>query len=461
MIPAFRLAEKRFGREAATFAAALTCFHPQLVMTSADALSEGPFTLALASLVLLGVRFSTVEDRRSDLVLGLVFGFAYLLRPEAAGYLGVFAFTKLWPGIRGMLRKEGMARLISLSGRSLFLAAGFLAVSLPYMAFLRMESGNWKVSSKTMLNLLVHDVTERGTPVDYEARRYGLSTDGQRLQIELESEGSAWRFLWGGRSRILMKYGRNCVDLVLKTFPVVFQPVLLILAFLGVVAVAGSEERRIDSYFGSWFVFPMLVFPVFWIEPRYYVPLVPIVLIWGAGGLVILTRGLVQPSRAPWFGSFLGRRGASALIMTVALTSLMFPTLKFLRASPWEYPLEHKAAGEWLKAHGRQHPTVMNRKSFVGFYSGGIPVPTPYGSLDGILKHARFRQVDYLVVDERFTVPTRPSLATLMDPSLAPSGFRPVYSNRESPGRGIVVYDIKSVESEADGRESVLPIHRP
>lgn len=446
IVPVYLLAKRRCGHDAAVIAAVLTCVHPFLVATSADALTEGPFTLVLASLAVLGLRPAPAWAVARDLLMGALFGCAYLLRPEAAGFLGVFAITSFWLGREEERGNGRMRAAVRWGGKSLLLACGFVIMSLPYLIFLRVESGHWKFSRKTMLNLIVHDVNQSGVPVDYEVARYGLTADGKMLQIETASEGDPWQFLWQSRTRLLVKYARNWALLILKTLPSVLHPIVVILVLVGLLAPASPGQRRVDLQLASWFVFPLLAYPAFWMEPRYYVPLVPIALVWAAEGMVVVGRAMARRYEALGVPVGPATAGIKMLVVAVAVIPLLFPTLGFVRTNRWDYPLEHKAAGEWLKSQGGGHSKVMNRKSFVAFYSESIPVATPYGTLEEILAYARFQQVDYLVVDERFTVPTRPGLATLMDPSAAPTGLVLVYSNREHQGCGIVVYRLARQE---------------
>jgi len=105
--------------------------------------------------------------------------------------------------------------------------------------------------------------------------------------------------------------------------------------------------------------------------------------------------------------------------------------------------LEHKAAGEWLRAHGKPHARIMNRKAYVAYYADGEAFMTPYADYGHLLEYARGRAIDYLVVDERYTTAVRPALEFLSDGKECPPQLEVIYADEQRAGRKIVVYAIR------------------
>jgi hypothetical protein len=102
--------------------------------------------------------------------------------------------------------------------------------------------------------------------------------------------------------------------------------------------------------------------------------------------------------------------------------------------------VEHKAAGEWLRHQDPSHPLVMNRKSYVGFYADGDTVITPYADYKDLLVYARAKHVEYLVVDDRYTLPVRPGLRFLLDGAGTPGELERIYETKEPAGARIAIF---------------------
>lgn len=315
----------------------------------------------------------------------------------------------------------------------------FLAVSIPYFVLLRVRTEGWQLTGKAMLNLLAHDVNDAGGRVDYEIARYSLASDGKRLQIELDAKKSVLSFIWEHRSRLFVKFLRNSISVYLQYLPQVISPVLWLLALIGVYRGRNEWTAAQATFFlGSYFAFPVGCYPLFWVEPRYFAPLVPIAIVFASRGLALLPEPLSRESRGE------GKQGRFlAVALTIVVLTTIWPVIDMVREIPLNYPMEHKEAGEWLRLRGRPHARVMSRKALVAFYAGGVPVELPFGSLDQTLTYADWMKVDYLVVDERYTVASRPSLACLLEEKQNPRSLNVVYVSGGSAGHRLVIYDLQ------------------
>jgi len=375
--------------------------------------------------------------------IGVVLAVAYCIRGEALVFLalvGLISFIRflsamakrtpaIWPPRSGL----GLACLFM----------GFSTLALPYVIFLRVETGRWQVSGKTMEALVAYDIDRTGSPVNYEQARMGLDQDGQHLRIELERNQSALDFLWRSRFRQLRKYMQNISKAYIQELPRVVPPVFLALLAIGLyVSFQTRADLVREGYFGLWFMIPFLFYPVFLVETRYFLPIVPLAVLWVSRGLTAIFRGLVGASGE----GKMARMGSNVWVFSGVLVALSLchqvPLAGLLRADPWTFPLEHRAAGEWLRHYARPHPRVMNRKSFVSFYAGGIPYVTPYGSFDSIINYARAHEIEYFVVDERYTIPVRPQLKFLLGRAATQPGLRNIYEDDGKEDARITIFEL-------------------
>ena len=212
----FVLVRRHVGRWWALLAAAIFLALPETITSSSSDLSESSYLVALLGAWL-------VFERRPSWLAGLLFGFAYLVRPEA---LLVFAALCVHASVRHR--------------RILFAAAlGCLVFVVPYVVFLHGATGSWMLSSK-------HAFLEAA--VD------------ERSVVELVQQ-------WSG----------NFWDLLQPLSGIIGGP-LVALAVVGAVVHRG---RTLYAFL------PLLLLPVFTfrMEARYWIPLLPFVFLYATLGV--------------------------------------------------------------------------------------------------------------------------------------------------------------------------------
>jgi 4-amino-4-deoxy-L-arabinose transferase-like glycosyltransferase len=436
VLPVFGLAREVYEEKVAWVAATLCAFYPVLVEYSADALSEGAFTLLLLTAAWLATKYLYSTRYTVFTVCGVVYGAAYLVRGEGlVYYLSMLAW--FWLARLAVPR----TRRVALLRGGLCTLVGFCALAIAYVLFLHQQTGHWQISGKTMENLLAFDIGESGERVDMEKVRLGLSTDGERLQIHDKQHEGALSFLWNNRGREIRRFLKNASAAYIRVLPRSVYPLYWLLAGAGLVSGIGERTRWVlHVWLLSTFVIPFLIYPMFLLEVRYFTPVSPIALVWAAKGINLISDSLV--------GAIQPRRPQMITVCLVAAIVILhsYPLVELANRDPWSYPLEHKAAGEWLKVNGIPHARIMNRKSFVAFYAEGYPVITPAADLEGILRYAVANGVDYFVVDERYTVPVRPQLQSILEGQVEPR-LDLIYSKRPSTGKRISIYRFRKQAS--------------
>jgi hypothetical protein len=273
LFPVFVIARRFYGTPTAWLGVLLVAVCPAL---SVSVLYWGSMTEPLYMCLLYGglaTLLVGLEDRRWELLLtaGLLFGLAYLVRPEAFGHVAmsllvVFAWL-MHRGI-GMLRQTCWA----IGG---FVVAFFL-VAAPYVGYLHTHTGHWLMSGKGGLTWELGEAQMRGDWAAADAivgRLWGKpeSFQGSLVQrILADPRGFARRVLRNAR-RLLSEARVYLYGL----FPWII---------LALFRTPWDRRRTAHEAFLVAALIPFSVFLAFHIEARYFAPALPVLLLWAAQG---------------------------------------------------------------------------------------------------------------------------------------------------------------------------------
>jgi hypothetical protein len=130
---------------------------------------------------------------------------------------------------------------------------------------------------------------------------------------------------------------------------------------------------------------------------------------------------------------------------------------KILKKDKWSNayyadPVEQKEAGLWLKAyHKGSPPIIMSLFQTVSFYAGNYnirqSVTIPQNELDRILAYAEHRDVEYLILNERFRM-EYPKIAYLIEGDDVPKGLDLIYKKENPSGLKTTIYKINKENHE-------------
>jgi len=451
LIPLYWLGRRLLGQRGAQWTLIFALFHPRFVQFSTAALSEAPFTLMLlAGLVALMAawRIGPAPDDSSgippssprggssrrvilEIAAGVSFGLAYLIRPE-----GIIIAAALWAAGIVMRRSERASVRLS----PVFVAS-VIAVSAPFIIFLHSQLGYWSLGEKGSFNFWREYKTEYAAVYGEPRGLSERATESPELTDGIApSRINAAGFILHKPGAFVARYLRNLGSILASSFPVAVYHVFLVLAVLGLI---GISVRRTWPILLVIAIFPLL-YAAFSIDRRFFVPVIPLVILLAARGMerleVWFMRRIQSPARAAWL--------SYGIAAALALSGLGYSVA---HGSIDDAP-EHRAAGVRLgelwqeqRAAGgnvamiHERPIVMSRKPWVAFYANGLIAELPEGSIEEVLARARSKGCDILVIDERWIASTRPQLAPLLDAAGAPAGLRAIYE-RDSQHR-IILYD--------------------
>ena len=395
------------------------------------AFRAGLFTALLPALVLAQGNFEAVAEPLYSLLLFT--GWALLWWGMSGRRVWAFALAGLAVGLAHLVRWEGLvlaalaAAMVILCLRraapapvALFLA-GVAVCAVPYAAFLYANTGS-PITPKAAITRQHAAALAAGAedPFAYEkaysAYEAFLANPRQRQVVPPQ-----------GAAALARRYlGNLLVELRLWLTTVSLLTVLwLVPALLGALRLRWSR-----TVFLALHLIPLAAIPASVVDPRYFLPALPALMILAAAGWPVLSERLAGPGwrRALPAGLLAGTAGLFAL---GAL------------AGPFLFPrsLEYKAAGLALQDLVPPDAHLLARKRQVPFYAGAFWEWLPYGDLNEVLAYAATHNADYLVLDAATTPALRPQLAYLLDPSAAPSGLTPIYVSPSGPN--VVVYRIE------------------
>jgi hypothetical protein len=340
------------------------------------------------------------------LTAGLLFGLAYLVRPEAIGHVAMSLLVTLaWLMHRGigMLRQTCWA----IGG---FVVA-FALVAAPYVWYLHTHTGHWLISGKGGVTWEQSEALMRGDWAAVDAivgRLWGKpeSFQGSLVsKILADPRGFARRVL------------RN-VRRLLSDVPHIYLYGLFPWIILALFRTPWDRRRAAHEAFLMAALIPFSVFLAFHIEARYFVPALPVLLLWAAQGARELGHWLYQ-TVAIWQDRPVAGCRTTALmqwgpagVLALLLISLLPLTA---RVAQGRVPLYYKTVGLWLRTHTPAGTKVMTRDGSITLYADRVQVSLPRTDWPGLLEQARAQEAGYLVVGETELRRIRPQLAFLLE----------------------------------------------
>lgn len=420
----------------ASLAAAVVMIHPSFILHASYVLSESLFT----AVVMGGAICCWVLSNRERTPLwlwglwGALNGWLYLIRADGAIYaplqlLFVIAFAA-----------EAKRTLIVKSGLGV---AVMLAVMAPYLWLIHDVTGQWQLSSKTSVIIeyaRIHTQAEGdGREITRQASQIG--EDGQRFTIDRADDSMA-SFILSHPHETLRRIAYNSSQLVSKPGLAFGWIHVLFLA-----AIALHHRGRVftrNAFFIALHLAPIALFLLLYIDKRFLLAFMPFLAMIAAYAAAIgFQWGLALWRRLP--------RTAGIAMLVIALIAALpvglygakriVPKLQNTFGSIHNLPHEHREMGEWMKEHLDITPTtrISHRNPWASFYAGGCHARTPYtGDLDTLGEWADDSGVDYLIVDERMTLPYMPVLGFLLDDSQTHQGLTHLHTI-ENPMK-IVLY---------------------
>jgi 4-amino-4-deoxy-L-arabinose transferase-like glycosyltransferase len=441
VVPVYLLAKTLFSRQTAVVAALLVALSPALAKLSSEVLTQSTYlTLVLTALFCLW-RSVELLQRRWGIAAGLLFGAAYLTRPEA---IIILVATLLLFFVVPIVARNCAKRHLTVL---CFVLGAFLVLAAPYILLLHDLNGAWQLSGKSSVTL---------------ADSLGWYLDRPDMKREPSFAGIGYMdvirkypdFIWKNSAH-------NIKALWDETLPVYIW-LLMLLGMVAGTARAGWLRSRLLILCAC---SPLLVLIVFFFLGNVYTaPFLPFFLIFAAQGLVAL-QTLLQKIPALCaerpLSRFMLRLPFAAIAGVILGVIMLKPHLSFGTTKPYHYAddgarYDHKLIGKMLKQQLPKRSVVMARDARLTFYADMSRVDIPQAGFDEILNEARKNHARYIVADGTL-LGARPQMLPLLSPLLSSSlkgliivkgeGYRPVPDLRlvllysDPASAGVAVYE--------------------
>ncbi|HEY65305.1 MAG TPA: glycosyltransferase family 39 protein, partial [Caldilineae bacterium] len=214
----------------------------------------------------------------AGLTAGVAFAVAYLTRPEGLIWWG--GFLVLGVGL-AVWRRKGWRALSCY-------ALSFLILIAPYLFYLYHHTGRLMLSGKLGITIVLGmRVTELGSGLGHDYAAALDSTGKEIIWLSPERfEISLWDVIRADPRGALRRLRRN----LFRAWNILPDP-LLGLAVIGLIGLGlwgrpWDRRRWIREGFLFAAIAPLGIVPFFHVQPRLLVPLIPIVLIWAARGVL-------------------------------------------------------------------------------------------------------------------------------------------------------------------------------
>ncbi|NLG49443.1 MAG: glycosyltransferase family 39 protein [Chloroflexi bacterium] len=396
------------------------------------------------------------------LLAGLAFGLAYLTRPEAIGYFAVAGVVFV---LFRLLRRTLPHRWrVSFFAKLLLFVLAFALAFVPYAYYVYLNTGSWMVSEKVGVTYLTCIGMVSGDVTAFDKATWGLDSTGletfffspesyniSMLQLVLDDPQT---FL-----NVLYMNARNFVQLLID--PTLFPYALLVIVFLGLFRQAWTRSRTFkELYLVSSFA-PVAAFILIFVQARYLVAMIPVMILWLACGLVTFSDWLIDTVERLRESDGAEGEGASqpprqlaahwrtvlnvlpALLVMLGLAAMQPVVVHQMTNVGW-MRIEHRLVGEYLQPTVSRDTVIMARYPAIAFHADTQWVPTPSASWAETLRYARHKGVDYFVLDER-EVDIRPQFLDMVSGQNVPPELELFYQI-DSGGARMLVYRLREAQ---------------
>ena len=459
-VPIYFLTRRLYGETTALVAVILAGFTPILVDYSAVILTECLFAAcALAMLIFAHRSFSEPGTAWDGFWAGVWAALALLTKTFGILLVPFLLLSYLFG--KGGHSKVGPRKQVVMA------AIGFLILAIPYWGALRQYTGRWVLDGKGIgqeARIYARDLTEEHIDPRYSGE---LTEDASDFAINAgPQESRPTEAIPGG---IVYNYVKKYLQKLVRVYqdfpftPAYPNNVLLLYLFptlllgLGLFTGRGSwRERPSDRFLLFWLCPFIFGLPLIFVEVRYFIPVIPLLIPFMALGAEKMGRWAQQRFARPEAASGGLSQSAALGIVVAVFILLALPKITF-KLTNWDDPMvsynPRKAAAEWLEANGYGGQRIMEYGHSVSFYSGGQSILIPQGDLSEVIRIARKYGADILSLDEFYCLRAhrRPELEFLFDTSQpSPPELERIYHDERHAGLHHVIYRIRSPEEHPE-----------
>jgi hypothetical protein len=392
-----------------------------------------------------------LQAARNFVLAGFCFWLAYMTKPEAALY--PFLTMPLLVANSFAMDRRQTRRVVISSG---ILFAAFLFLATPYMAWLSMETGQFRWEGKTPLNIALMIPYTTGGNID-EAE-YGISNSLDEVGLFTKPYLSViahHKFIFADVLKFLMSHGPHNYHYLINAVstsdfgsPILFG--LVILGLFGQPWVAKSIMSHVYLLFVVLGV-PFLSFALvsYGMDTRYVLLFLPVMIIWAANGIVLLSGWASATMQLAGSGVRIAKRAGLAAGLTSAALLIMIAATYGVREvwdlTTFDYKSQPvKQAGKWLDTVAPGPKTIMDASTVLAFNARASYVHFPYSDSSLALKYIEKKGINFIVVREEW-LPPAPYIKDWLENGIPDRRAQLIYCDKTQRGR-ILIYKWNDME---------------
>jgi 4-amino-4-deoxy-L-arabinose transferase-like glycosyltransferase len=440
----FLIADYMYGRRTGYVCAFLASVHPLLVALSGTVYNEALYVAGFMAVVYCGLRALELRRRRDCLALGICLGLAYLTRVEAFVYVLFFLVALL---VAGVLRKRVRSAVVG----SVIVVAAFGILASPYVAFFYNHTGSVRLEAKFDMNYT--QARNRLAGMNGIEAEYSIASDGTAKGPMLApsefADGTPYPHrlvdkLW--TLAAMAKYNASSIYNYF-TYTAIGSPVLLGLVALGLFGQPWSTRRTVCEIvvvaMAASIVLIVAASPAG--EFRYFLPIVPLLLLWAGKGLGVLRQWILHWEFLRGKRAFQQTLFASALPLGALVTMLAAAVYGIgitKTAFYWEHStaaIAERDAALWLQRYDPGPKLIAVRAAVFPYYAKGTLINLPFGDSQATIRYLDRRKVDFVVLESLFLQPL-PMLAKWLADGIPDPRAQVIYDKTNTSGERVVIY---------------------
>lgn len=454
---AYLLGKRLYGQAVGITAALLIAINVALITVSSWELTEATYSLAVFSAVGITVWAVDRQDLWIWALAGFLYGICYWVRPEGFFYLGIIpflSFVEHWFQIEKAFSKSLVLRM------TVFLVAASLLV-VPNVIHIYRETGAWTISGKTVFAALFHS-TELEGRLAKEKAIYGLTPDKQSTMRE-GGFGRVSMFAnfsknLGFKARMMIKNWWKTY----KLFPSVFPTVLILFMGIGLFNLKWTFRDRWAEFYLLGALLPWVaIYPLYEIDFENLTPVVPILMLWASLGIVEVAKRIVSAGKSYW--PYILQKPAVTITSTIMLVAALEfsayarPLLQADYYQKLEDDVVNRRVAEWVKGNLPDDVKIMARKAFIPAYANRKWIRLPYADYQDVIDYARLKEVDVVIMDEKFKV-LRPQLVFLFEQPGPLEELSPIFTTQNERGQKIILYKVLPGKGNTASDQRLSPL---
>jgi hypothetical protein len=464
ILPVYFIASFIYDKRTGYIAALLTAVHPVLVKLGGSTYSEAVYLTLFMAGIYSGLRMLELRTARYQWLTGIWLGLAYVTRPEAFAY-PLFFLLAIWTV--AILGRRGIA---AAGAASLRMFAVFIAIALPYVAYIYAHTGQLRLEGKWNINYTIQTRIQAG--MDYEHAAYGIGAgaDDSGPLLDPDHFAAYTPFRHGFREKILylaraVSAHRHEVSWELRS-SMLGNPAVFFLIIIGFFRKAWQRRRLLNEFvlLAMALSIVILIATAQHVENRYLFALLPLLIIWSAKGIEELgewTAELVRALKTRLLpGPELPRAAVQVgAIAAVALLSLRGSSglFEFYIQEPLFLPA--KQAALWLGNFQPGRKAVASFDSRIAFYSDAVFVQLPDAAPAATLRYLAARNPDFIYIDN-ILLKSNPIIGEWLAHGI-PDGFAElVYETKRETKRETKSETKRETKPETKQGEDIVRIYR-